>query len=242
MAVSEMSRRSRRRRAYPFRQPPEKAETAMEAHSTPFGNFRNLPKQTEWRSEPARQFPETKTQQALGSPARSAISDTGRDSQYVQKRPRSRLAPCRFFFFFFFSGNCRTDPKAQTSKRGVIISRRRPRIAPPSPLPFPWPPVVLAGIRREQSGAHPSDLPRWLAAWPLPPPPGQEEVITTQISRHTAGAREPADFAAACSALPAAPTPSVPPASALRSSFLSPSPVFTPFFSLRRPRTHRDKG
>lgn len=251
MAVSEMSRRSRRRRAYPLRQSPEKAETGIEAYSTHFGNFRNLPKQTRMALGTCSAISGERDAAVTDYPARSAISDNGRDSQYVPEP--SRNLPDRDwhrvgFFFFFFSGNCRTAPKTQTSKRAVIISRRRPHIALPlsPPLSSPRPPMVLAGSGREQSEARPRNLPLLLAAWPLPPPPGQEEVITTQIlapaptHRGAPGASggrrispQPAPF------YPAPPTLGAPPASALCSSFLPPLP---PFFSLQRSRTHRDKG
>lgn len=174
MAASEMSRRSRRRRAYPLRQPPERAEGGMRAHSSRFGNFRNLPKQAGpqlgGRSaisgqtdaaalrlpEPVRQFPPTeKTRDTCPSIADTAPITT------------SRATP---FFFFIF----RKLPKGpEGSKRGVIIRPRRPRIAPPPRYP---PPVVLAGSTPEISSPAPLS-----AACPLPPPPGPEEVITTQI-------------------------------------------------------------
>ncbi|KAF2983355.1 hypothetical protein EK904_000869 [Melospiza melodia maxima] len=109
MAASEMSRRSCRRRAYPLRQPPEKAEPGMEAHSTRFGNFRNLPQQAKMALgassaisgqkdaashrllQPARQFPTT--------------DRLARHARAQPKRPRTLLAPCHLFLFGFFPGN-----------------------------------------------------------------------------------------------------------------------------------------
>lgn len=175
MAVSEMSRRSCRRLAYPLRQSPEKAEMRLGAHSTPFGNFRNLPKQTRVTLVPrsaisgekdavvphyqvVRQFPTTEE-------ARNTCPSGA-------EAPRSRLAPCRFF-----SGNCRTAPKAPNSIQAVTISRWRPCVAIPLPaIASPLPPTVPTGNGQEPSKANSRSLHR-----PLPSPPEQEEVVTTQI-------------------------------------------------------------
>lgn len=70
MAVSEMSRRSRPRRAYPLRQSPETAETEMAARSARFGDFRNQP---------------TPTKAALGSS--SAISGKKRRRAHQLPNP-----------------------------------------------------------------------------------------------------------------------------------------------------------
>lgn len=129
MAVSEMSRRSCRRRAYPLRQSPEKAEPGMEAHSALFGNFRKLPQQTKMALgassaisgqkdaashrllQPARQFPTT--------------DRLARRTRAQPKWPRTLLAPCHFFVCF-----PEIDKSPEGSNPGVSISRGRPRIAP----------------------------------------------------------------------------------------------------------------
>ncbi|XP_074939175.1 chromobox protein homolog 3 isoform X1 [Phalacrocorax aristotelis] len=191
MAVSEMSRRSRRRRAYPLRQPPEKAERGMAAHPTGFGNFRNLPKQTGMALGTCSAISgEKKTQQPSTIRARSAISDKGRNSQYVPEW--SRTGPEHDWHRPVSSPPeiAERPRRLKTSKRGVIINRRRSRLVPAltlSPRRVALP-AATCGTGRERTGGErrappkfPSPPPPWLAAWPLPPPPGQEEVITTQI-------------------------------------------------------------
>ncbi|KAM6276911.1 chromobox protein homolog 3 isoform 1-T1 [Spheniscus humboldti] len=206
MAVSEMSRRSRRRRAYPLRQPPEKAETGMEAHSTRFGKFRKLPKQTTTALGTCSAISGEKDAAVIDYPARSAISDNGRGSPYIPER--SRNGPDHDWHrVAFFSGNCRTAPKAQTSKRGLIISRRRPRIAPPRP---PTPRAATCGSDRERAGAERSAPPK------SPPVVGSlspsaraggsgnypDFGASADTSRGPGSQRREADFAAACSTLP----------------------------------------
>ncbi|XP_041322754.1 chromobox protein homolog 3 isoform X2 [Pyrgilauda ruficollis] len=214
MAVSEMSRRSCRRRAYLLRQRPEKAEPGMEAHSTRFGNFRNLPQHAKMALgassaisgqkdaashrlvQPARQFPTT--------------DRLARRARAQPKRPRTLLASFNLFLVFFR----KLTKGPEGSNLGVNICRGRARIAP-----------------------------RNLALAPFPPPPRQEEVRATEILaqvRHIAGSRRrEADFTAARSVLPR--TVGIGRAARSAAVFSSP-PSSPPFFPLRRPYTHRDKG
>lgn len=106
------------------------------------------------------------------------------------------------------------------AKGGLLSHPRPPRL-----------PAVLAGDGREQSEAHPGISPL-LAAWPLPPPPGQEEAVTTQnLAPALAQSGAPAASGGRRSLpqpdplYPARPTSGAPPASALRSFFL---PSFLP--------------
>lgn len=216
MAVSEMSRRSCRRRAYPLRQPPEKAEPGMKAHSARFGNFRNLPQHAKMALgassaisgqkdaashrllQPARQFP---TNDRLARCARAQ-----------PKRPQTLLAPCHFIFFFF--PEIDKSPKAQAS--ALILVGGGPA-SPPVPSPGPPSPSARAG--------------------------GSENYTDFGTSATHRGA--PAEGGELRrSPLRSAPHRRHRACRPLRRSVLLPSfiPSLPPFFSLPRPCTHRDKG
>lgn len=161
----------------------------------------------------------------IDHPARSAISDNGRDSQYVPEKSRNGpdLDWHRDSFFFFF----RKKPNGPEGSNLQEGGYNQPNAASYHlPLLSRWPPVVLAGSGWEQSKAHPRNLPSLLSVWSLPPPRGQEEVRTTQILAPaptqsggpgaSGGRRAPPQPAPL---YPAPPTSGPPPASALCSSF-----------------------
>lgn len=216
MAVSEMSRRTGRRRAYSLRQPPEKAEPGMEAHSAHFGNFRNLPQHAKMAlgassaisgqkyaashrlPQPARQFPTT---ERLAKRARAQ-----------PKRFRTLLATCHFFVCFFR----KLTKGPEGSNLGVNISRGRPHIVPRNLALAPFP--LLAGRRKWK-------LHRFWHKRGTSRGPGGEKRTSPQPAR----------------LYPAPSASGVPPAPPLRSPPLL-HPPLAPFFSLRRPCTHRDKG
>lgn len=163
MAVSEMSRRSRRRRAYPLRQRPEKAEPGMEAHSARFGNFRNLPQHTKMALGATSAISGQKDAASHRLPQLARQLPTterlARRARTQPKRPRTLLAPCHFFVVVFFR---KLTKGPEGSNLGISTNRGRPRIAPPTP-------AVVAGSGR---GAA---YPRNLALAPFPLRPGRRK-------------------------------------------------------------------
>lgn len=220
MAVSEMSRRSRSRRAYPLRQPPEKAEPGMAAHSARFGNFRNLPQHTKMALGATSAISGEKDAASHRLPQSARHFPTterlARRARTQPKRPRTPLARCHFFVCFF--RKLTKAPKVQTS---ALVSTGGGRASPPH----------TCGNGRERAGDSAPPKPR---PGPLPPPPGQEEVRSTDFGTSATHRGAPAKGGGLhrspfrCSVL-------VP-------SFIPSLPACPPFFSLRRPCTHRDKG
>ncbi|XP_064530724.1 uncharacterized protein LOC135423929 isoform X1 [Pseudopipra pipra] len=236
MAVSGMSRSSRRRRAYALRQPPERAEQGTEAHSAHFGNFRNLPKQAKMalgaRSaisgkrdaasyrlpRSARQFPTTEqARETCSSRAEAAPTTAGTVSRLV----------FGFFIYFIFP---EIAERTRRLKARVIISWGGSAL-----------PLYTRGTGRERAGAP---HPRNIALAPAPSPStragGNANYTFWHQRRHIAGPRRrEADSAAARSALPR--TAGIG-HTACSGALLSSPPSSPPSLSLWRPRTHRSRG